>query len=327
MPLIKLIILQYNQRISYGRDILLDLNKLRTFTIVAEQQSITRAAELLFRTQPAISAQLKDLQQDIQLVLFERKSSRIYLTKEGQSLYNYAKTRIAEIDDIVLRLQHDKHNLQGKIHLAVHWELTQHLIPDIVLGFRGHYPNVRFDVTQYDDAQLSDALIENRADIGFSIISHKKEFLQTTPFLTFERDLIGAREYLDSRAEVKNYEDVLKLDIIGFNERLEDVRFWLKKNGHKSLAKDVDEVFNPICVSEINTLHTLVKRGLGIGFCDSFILKHELQRQDLVKVIASSKPINISVDISYRKVRTPSLLIDTFLEYLESEQVKLMFGV
>lgn len=303
----------------------MDLNKLRTFTIVAQQESITRAAELLFRTQPAISAQLKDLQQDTQLVLFERKSSRIYLTKEGQTLYNFAKRRIAEIDDMVLRLQHDKQNLQGKIHLAVHWELTQHLIPDIVLGFRQHYPNVRFDVVQYDHAQLSEALIENRADIGFSIINHKKESLQTSHFLTFERDLIGTREYLESRAEVKNYEDVLQLDIIGFNERLEDVRFWLKKNGHKSLAKNVDTVSNPICVSEINTLHTLVKKGLGIGFCDSFILRQELQSQDLVKVIASSEPINVCVDISFRKVRTPNLLIDTFLEYLESEQVKQMF--
>ncbi len=295
---------------------MLDLNKLRTFTVVAEAGTITKAADLLFRTQPAITAQIKDLEEETKLILFERKNSRIYPTKEGQELYDYAMVRIAEMDDIILRLRHQNENLEGKIRLGVQWELTEHLVPDIVHDFRKLNPKVYFEIKQYDHENLEVALLENKVDVGLSILYKQKHFFETHAFFKFERSLVASKAYLERVPPIKKYKDLLELDIISFSERLEDFRFWLEKNGQKHLVKFADKFSNPVTVKETNTLHSLIKKGVGFGFGDSFILQKELNGNEIVKLLPKSKPIYVTIDIARRKVRTPNLLLDNFFDFM-----------
>ncbi len=295
---------------------MLDLNKLRTFTVVAKAGTITKAADLLFRTQPAITAQIRDLEEETKLILFERKNSRIYLTKEGQSLYDYAMIRIVEMDDIILRLRHQNENLEGKIRFGVQWELTEHLVPDIVYDFRKLNPNVCFEIRQYDHENLEAALLENKVDVGLNILYKQKHFFETHAFFKFERSLVAARDYLEKVPPIRKYEDLLNLDIIGFSERLEDFRFWLEKNGQKHLVKFANKFSNPVTVKETNTMHSLIKKGVGIGFGDSFILQKEMDDKQIVKILPKSEPIYVTIDIARRKVRTPNLLHDSFFDFM-----------
>lgn len=68
----------------------MNFNKLRTFIQVVDSGSISAAAQILFRTQPAISSALKDLEQELGIILFERRNARIFLTPEGREMYEYA---------------------------------------------------------------------------------------------------------------------------------------------------------------------------------------------------------------------------------------------
>ncbi|WP_419901324.1 LysR family transcriptional regulator [Kiloniella sp.] len=295
---------------------MVDLNKLRTFTVVADEGSITKAAERLYRTQPAISAQLKDIEEDTELVLFERKNSKIYLTKEGKCLFEYAQERIKEIDAVVDCLRNHRQNLEGTIRLGVQFELTTYLIPDIVHEFKKLHPKVRLEILELGHDELEGSLLNNDVDVGLTIILKQPSFFETHSFYTFERSLVASASYLNTLPPIKTYEDIIDLEIIGASKRLSDFRVWLKINKQNHVAKQLDSVSKLVTVKETETMHSLIRKGAGIGFYDSFKLEEKLSENEVVKIFPESKPIKITVDITRRKTRTQNVLLDEFHEFL-----------
>ncbi len=89
-----------------------DFNKLNTFIEVAKLGSISKAADKLFRTQSAITQQIQGLEEELDLSLFVRQKSRIYLTKEGEKIFHFAESRIQEIVE-------NLHQVKGKLNQLV----------------------------------------------------------------------------------------------------------------------------------------------------------------------------------------------------------------
>ncbi|MFD2208090.1 LysR family transcriptional regulator [Kiloniella antarctica] len=295
---------------------MVDLNKLRTFTVVAKEGSITKAAERLYRTQPAISAQLKDIEEDTKLVLFERKNSKIYLTKEGRCLFEYAQERINEIDAVVDCLRNHRQNLEGSIRLGVQFEVTTYLIPDIVHEFKKLHPKVRLEIIGLDHHDLEDGLLNNKVDVGLTVLLKQPSFFEKKAFYTFERSLVASASYLASLPPIKKYADIIDQEIIAGSSRLTDFRVWLKKNGQNQVVKQLDNVSKLVTVKERETIHSLIRKGAGMGFFDSFKLNEPSDEGEIIPVLPESKPITITVDITRRKTRTQNVLMDEFHEFL-----------
>jgi len=297
----------------------MDLNKLRTFTVVAEIGNITKAAKKLYRTQPAISNQLKDLEEDTKLSLFERKNSRIYLTKEGQQLYEFAKQRILELDDMVTSLHNNCDNIEGVVRLGVQREICQYLVPNIVSDFRVLYPNVQFQIKLHDNNRLEESLLNNEVDTALTITYKQRDFFEITPYITFERDMIASPAYLKKFPAINRFEDILNLEYIGFNSRLPDFKYWLKKNGKDDMCSEIEKMATSVIVKDLDTIHELIRKDIGIALCDRIILKDDLESGKLVRLIPYSVPMYLTVDISRRKVRTPNLLQDIFFDFLKKD--------
>ena len=295
---------------------MVDLNKLRTFTVVADEGSITKAAERLYRSQPAISAQLKDIEEDTNLVLFERKNSKIYLTKEGRCLFEYAQERINEIDAVVDCLRNHRQNLEGRIRLGVQPELTTYLIPDIVHDFKKVHPRVRLEIIELGHDELENSLLNNEVDLGFLIKLKQPKFFETHAYFTFQRSLVAAASYLDTVPPIKDYDDIIDLEIIGASNRLSDFRTWLKINRQNHVTKQLDNVSKLVTVNKTETIHSLIRKGAGIGFYDSYKLDEELNKNKIVTIFPKSKPITITVDIARRKTRTQNVLLEEFYDFL-----------
>lgn len=299
----------------------MNLNKLRTFTLVAEYENVSKAAAAMFRTQPAITAQIRELEKETGLSLFERRKSKIYLTREGRQLYHYAKPRIAEIDDYVVDLRSNSGTLEGRIRFGVHWELSSYLVPDILKRFRSLYPLVCFEVIQGDHDALESQLTNGLLDVGLTILYKDRGLLETRPFITFERNVVASPDYLATVADIQGFEDLMTLDFIGFDLRLDDYRFWLKKNGQGHLVNAIEQVSTPVAVKELHTAQALIRMGVGIGFADSFMLGSELASGTLVPVVPEAEPIYVSVDVSRPRARTPNRLLDCFYDFLADSTV------
>ena len=137
----------------------LPMDVLRSFVAIAEVKSVTRAGELIGRSQPAVSLQLKRLEAMVDDSLFTRHGKQIALTQNGELLFGYAK-RILLLNDEALR-QFIKPDLSGSIRFGIPSEFATTLLPKIVGQFALSYPNVTLEVT----CDLSKHLLDNKQHI------------------------------------------------------------------------------------------------------------------------------------------------------------------
>lgn len=138
----------------------LSLDVMRTFVTIAEVGSFQKAGDLLGRTQPAISLQMKKLEQMVERSLFEKNGQSYQLNNDGKWLLTQAKAMLA-INDDVFR-QFGKQRLQGKLRLGIPNEFASTLLPSIIGEFSQRYPDVTLEVTSALSREL---LADKNADM------------------------------------------------------------------------------------------------------------------------------------------------------------------
>jgi len=144
----------------------MEFRQLRTFRSVADHLSFSRAAEQLHMAQSSVSAQIKLLEEELDLKLFDRIGRRVLITDAGQKLYAYAR-RIANMtDEIRAEVAGDK-RVGGTLTIRVPATLAASYMPEVVKVFREVNPNVSLDFINCTDRQLREELNSGRIDLAF----------------------------------------------------------------------------------------------------------------------------------------------------------------
>jgi DNA-binding transcriptional LysR family regulator len=120
------------------------LKPLRAFCQTARLGSVSRAAEALFLSQPAVSLQLQALERDLKVPLFERSGRRLSLTREGQALYELARPLVEGLDGLEGEFRDRLKGLSaGALHIAAGTSTILYLLPELVAAFRAAHPAVQ----------------------------------------------------------------------------------------------------------------------------------------------------------------------------------------
>jgi DNA-binding transcriptional LysR family regulator len=186
------------------------LHQLRIFVKVAEYQSITKAAEDLHLTQPAISIQLKKLQDQFELPLTEVVGRQLYITDFGEEIVKRSKRILQEAEGIKYTVDQYKGLLTGKIRIAV-VSTGKYVIPYFLKSFMDEHPGVEISIDVSNKGKVVEGIIENHAD--FSLVSVVPEGinLAIVPLLENRLYLFGAGT--PSR-EVKRVKDLEKVNLV-----------------------------------------------------------------------------------------------------------------
>jgi len=178
----------------------LDIQSLRSFVKVAELRSFTRAAQVLSLTQPAISQQIKRLEDLLGVDLFVRDNRQVLLTLDGEQLTAYAR-QILDINDKVGGL-FDRSRQQESVTLGIPEYFCEGVLQGIIAAAALQLPSVRVGVKVARSIPLLDALNEGRIDVGLMMgeLSEVREApLQTLPLRWFVGEGI---DDLDARQEI-----------------------------------------------------------------------------------------------------------------------------
>lgn len=160
----------------------LTLQQLRLFEAVSRNRSFTRAAEELHLTQPAVSIQLKRLEEQVGLPLFEQVGKRLYPTAAGEAMYDASidiLSRIGELKDVVADLQG---TVSGPLRLAV-VTTTKYFMPHLLGAFLARYPNVEPKLTFTNRATVLQRLQDNQDDFVVMGQIPERLALESYPFL------------------------------------------------------------------------------------------------------------------------------------------------
>lgn len=149
---------------------MIDFELYRIFVAVAEEQNITRASEKLNISQPAITKQIKNLENQLSIKLFERKSKGVALTQEGKNLYEKLKTPIDELNRIDKQIGKEK-----DINIGTHNHMGSCIFGDIINDYCLKYPNVNLNLICEETPKMMEQLKNKELDIVFSKICNEEK--------------------------------------------------------------------------------------------------------------------------------------------------------
>lgn len=144
----------------------MEFRQLRTFRAVADTLSFTKTAEQLFMAQSSVSAQIRALEDDLDVKLFDRIGRRVFLTAAGEKLVQYARRIEAMTEEIKSEVTGDSY-IRGTLTIRVPETLAIVYMPEIVNRFHKNNPGVKLIFINCSDRQLKEELNSGRIDLAF----------------------------------------------------------------------------------------------------------------------------------------------------------------
>ncbi|WP_409301053.1 LysR family transcriptional regulator [Peribacillus sp. SCS-155] len=143
----------------------MDLKQLHYFCTIVEEGQVTRAAKRLHMSQPPLSHQLKLLEEEFGVTLFEREGRKMELTASGRILYQRAKQLISQVNDTVTAVRETSNGIRGKLAIGANKSCFSHLSERIRL-FRESFPHVTFQLREGDTYHISELLKKREIELG-----------------------------------------------------------------------------------------------------------------------------------------------------------------
>ncbi|GGZ67363.1 transcriptional regulator [Lysobacter xinjiangensis] len=189
-------------RFAYKAD---RLKPLRAFCQTARLGSVSRAAEALFLSQPAVTLQLQALEREMGVSLLERSGRRLVLTREGEALYDLARPLVEGLDNLEPMFRDRIRGLDaGELHVAAGSSTIVYLLPKIVEAFRARYPEIRLILHNVTGPRGLNLLRDDGADLAVGSMLDVPGDLAYVPVHTFEPMLITPPDHpLAARPEIE----------------------------------------------------------------------------------------------------------------------------
>ncbi|MBJ6367769.1 LysR family transcriptional regulator [Snuella sedimenti] len=186
----------------------LEYRHLRYFLAVAEDLHFRKAAERLFISQPGLSRQIKQMEEDLEIKLFDRHNRRVVLTKAGEYLKEAIERNLKELDHILdhAKLLHD--GTGGNLRVGYVGSAMHQVIPNLLLQFKERHPNIIFSLKEMDNQKQVKDLLSLDIDLGFVRLDRVPKGLEIHPVLEDVFCLVLPKNHLVS---VDNFKDLSQL--------------------------------------------------------------------------------------------------------------------
>ena len=291
----------------------MEFEQLRGFLETAREKSFTRAAEKLFRTQPAVSLQIKSLETELGQRLFERHGKRVTLTEAGRLLYGRAEQIFAVVDVIKNDMSGLGELRSGRLSIGTSDTNCAYILPPVVEAFRLSYPGVEIRLTDRMSPEVARLVVDGTVDFGIATLPVQDTRLDTEPLFR-RKDVVIARpdHPLASRSRLTlshlSEEPLLALEEGSTSRGLTD-RIFLEAAIQPRIAMEL---------GSIEVIKKYVEIGLGIAIVPEVSVRAEIAGGRLSKLNVRGVPSR-QVGIVRRTGGHLSPSAEVFLSFLRSE--------
>jgi DNA-binding transcriptional LysR family regulator len=249
---------------------------LKVFRTVAEHLNFRKAAELLFLTQPAVSLQIKALEEDLGVRLFDRAAGKVSLTKQGAILFRHAQKLAGIAVEAVQELSANEVQLSGTFAIGVSTTIAQYVLPRFLAIFLAEHPRLQLSVRSANSDAIVRLLLDGKVSIGLIAGPAPQRGIHAETFMEDELVLIAPRDFEFGHVSHDQLTtSTLLLREPGSGSR-RVVEAALKKAQLKlSLFKNVIEL------DSTEAIKSAAEAGLGIGFVSYCAIAKELELQVL----------------------------------------------
>ena len=246
--------------------------RLKVFRTVAEHLNFRKAAEHLFLTQPAVTLQIKALEDDLGIRLFDRAANRVSLTPQGSLLLAYAKKIAALVSQAEQELGSEDGKVSGELSLGVSTTIAQYVLPRLLGAFLDEHPRVQFSLHSGNTDEIVHLLLDNKLSLGLIEGPARDRGIHTEPFMQDELVLIMPRAFASDRMSHDQFlaSNLLMREQGSGSRRV--VELALEHAGLK--LKSFKHVMD---LDSTEAIKSAVEVGLGIGFVSRWAISKELE--------------------------------------------------
>lgn len=269
----------------------MELRHLKYFLAVAEELSFTKAAEKLFISQPPLSRQIIELENEIQAKLFIRNNKKVELTEAGKYFEKEVRELFQNLERISVKTKKIAENVSGEFRIAYISSIYSAVISDLIKHLKEHFPYVNFKLFEVSTTKQIDALEQGKIELGIIRSPIKSPKIKSQLWFQDGFSVVYNKSLIQINTE-KEIPDLKEETFVFFN---------------KDYAPHYHEVLLELCAfygftpkiiheaNNINSIVQLVKNGLGISIVPSNIARNN---QDSEIGFVELKKVNLFTDVS-----------------------------
>ncbi len=285
------------------------IKDMRAFFAIVEEGNISHAAQRLGIAQPALSRQMKHLEENLHVKLFERGSRRIRLTEAGQLLYGRVESILGMVDGTVREIKEIGNGSKGVIRIGTITTSGAMILPDLIAEFRKTYPDVTFEIWEAEGARIIELLDSRLIEIAITRtqvdnLAYELLVLPNEPLVMVmnSKNICGAEKETIRLEELKDQQLIIPLR-------------W--KTNFIAACQKLDFEPNIICVSDSIVQDLLmVKNNLGAAMIP-ISSKKLLTDGDLIYKRIVEPEMTTHTVVAWRKNQTLSTACRNFIELFE----------
>ena len=289
----------------------MELRNLITFIHVAELGSFTKTAEQLGYSQSTVSFQIKQLEEELGCLLFERINHTITLTERGRELVSYAHQVRALTEEFKENLEEEK-NCSGHIHIVTPDSLCDAMISKNYIDFHEKFPEISVKFTTADTSVMFDMLDHNEADIIMTLDSH-----------AYHKDYIIAKEepvsmhfVANAKSKFAGKKNLSIKDIINEPFVLTEYGQGYRKVLDRELAKNSLELTPILEIGRTDVITALIALDDIFSFLPDFVTNDMVESGKLCYLDICDMNIEIWKQLIYHKNKWMSKALKTLISYI-----------
>ncbi len=273
----------------------MDFDQLETFLEVARHSSFSRAAEKRFRTQPAISAQIRALEDEVGAKLFDRSGGKVALTAAGKVFQKYAEETLESRRAVTNTLQEMERVPRGEIVVGANEATCLHILPEVFAEFKRQYPAVGVSVNRAERAKILESIIDNSVDFGVVSMPVQDNRLTVVPIHRDELVIIAAPRHPLARMKSAEIADVVKFPLL--LPKLGRTRDAIENLFHERRLKP--NISMELDSSEL--LKRFVAADVGVGFIARSNVLEDVKAGALAAIPMADASIRRDLALVFRK--------------------------
>lgn len=286
----------------------MDFDQLETFIEVSRLSSFSRAAEKRFRTQPAISSQIRSLEEEVGAKLLDRSGGKVSMTASGKLFLKFAEETLDARKAAMTAIAETERVPKGEIVVGANEGTCLHILPEVFAHFKKQYPEVAVGIKRADYAKILESVIDNSVDFGVVSLPVTDTRLTAVPIHRDELVLIVPPRHPLSKLKAAEAADIAQYPLL------------VPKVGHTRDA--LDQLFHerklkPRISMELDSselLKRFVAADVGVGFISRSNVQEDVHAGVLTAITLADLQIRRDLALVFRKDKALSRAALAFID-------------
>ena len=286
----------------------MDFDQLETFIEVSRLSSFSRAAEKRFRTQPAISSQIRSLEEEVGAKLLDRSGGKVSMTASGKLFLKFAEETLDARKAAMTAIAETERVPKGEIVVGANEGTCLHILPEVFAHFKKQYPDVSVSIKRADYAKILESVIDNSVDFGVVSLPVTDNRLTAVLIHRDELVLIAPPRHPLSKLKAAEAADIAQYPLL------------VPKVGHTRDA--LDQLFHerklkPRISMELDSselLKRFVAADVGVGFISRSNVQEDVQTNMLAAITLADVQIRRDLALVFRKDKALSRAALAFID-------------